>query len=456
MPLLAGLIFQQFYNLVDTMIVGRTLGLTALAGVGATGALNFMVLGFCIGLCSGFAIPIARAFGADNISLLHRFEYNGIVLCSIFALVLTLVTTFFCRPLLVFMGTPADCLEEASSYLFIIFAGIPVTCMYNLASGYLQSLGDSRTPFLFLVLSSVLNVFLDYVLITKTSLGVAGASLATVIAQGISAVLCVLWIILRFPILHFSPLKVPLRLSVFAELCHYGLPMGLQYTVTAVGSMILQMGVNTLGSDAVASMTAATKISNFLSCPTNALGTTMATYCAQNVGAGKLDRLNRGTFSACLLGFGYSVIAFLIAFFASSQLTAMFITGDNISSLLSLSRLYLLINTASYPLLTMVNVLRFSIQGMGYSTLSIFSGVMELIARAICGIMLIPAFGFPGCCFGSPLAWLFADFFLLPAFFLCQRRLKGRVTPLPAVSAEISEPSRVPVSAHKAVSSAVR
>lgn len=424
-PLLAGMLFQQLYNLVDTMIVGRILGVTALAGVGATGSINFLVLGFCMGVCAGFSIPVAQRFGAREESRMREFVANGIILSAIFAAVITAFTVCFCRRILVMMNTPEDCFEEAYHYIVVIFAGIPFMILYNLLSGYLRSLGDSRTPLFFLILSSLLNVVLDLVLILVFDLGVMGASLATVISQAISGLLCLLWIVLKVPVLRMTASEWRVRADRMIELCACGVPMGLQYSITAIGSVILQVAVNSLGSLAVAAMTAAMKVLNFLACPFEALGSTMATYGAQNVGASQYERLNRGLWSASVMGFVYSAIAFIIAWFFGRNLTQMFVT-DGGAELIELAQMYMVIQVAFYPLLTLVNVVRFMIQGMGFSMFAIIAGVLEMIARSLTGLVLVPPLGFLGVCLGSPLAWILADGFLVPAYFRCKKRLMGK------------------------------
>ena len=283
LPLLAGMLFQQLYNLVDTLIVGRFLGMEALAGVGATGSINFLVLGFCMGVCSGFAIPVAQQFGAREESRMREFVANGTWLSIVFALVMTVLTVVYCGDILRVMNTPTDCFEQAYDYIVVIFAGIPFTFLYNLLSGWLRSLGDSKTPLFFLVLSSVLNVILDLAFILIFKLGVFGASLATVLSQAISGVLCLLFIMVKVPILHITRSEWRPQSKRMTELCAYGVPMGLQYSITAIGSVILQVAVNSLGSLSVAAVTAASKVLNFLACPFDALGSTMATYGAQNV-----------------------------------------------------------------------------------------------------------------------------------------------------------------------------
>lgn len=427
LPLLAGMLFQQFYNVADAMIVGRFLGVNALAGVGATGSINFLVLGFCMGVCAGFSIPVAQRFGAGEMSRMREFAANGIYLSAGFALVMTAATVFFCRDILQAMNTPQDCMQESYAYISVIFAGIPFAFVYNLTSGYLRALGDSRTPLFVLVLSSVLNITLDLVFILAFDMGVAGASLATVISQAVSGMLCLLWIALRVPALHITGGEWRAKGVRLAELCACGLPMGLQYSITAIGSVILQTAVNGLGAVCVAAVTASGKVYNFLACPFEALGSTMATYAAQNVGASRYDRLTRGTLCAVGLGVAYSLAAFVFALLLGDRAVGLFVGSGEQAELIRLAHRYLSVTAAFLPLLTLVNVVRFTIQGMGFSAFAVIAGVMEMVARAATGLLLVPRLGFTGAMLGTPLAWILADLFLVPAFFRCRRMLMTRV-----------------------------
>ena len=421
LPLLAGMLFQQLYNLVDAMIVGRFLGVTALAGVGATGSINFLVLGVCMGGCAGFSIPVAQRFGAREESRMREFVANGVILSAAFAAVITTLTVCFCRDILTMMNTPQDCFEEAYLYIVVIFAGIPFMILYNLLSGYLRSLGDSRTPVYFLVMSSVINIGLDLLFICVFSLGVAGAAWATVIAQTIAGISCLLFMIRKYEILHLQKAEWKADSNLMLTLCSMGVPMGLQYSITAIGSVILQSATNTLGSMAVAAVTAGNRVSSFLATPFDALGSTMATYGGQNVGAGKLDRIGTGLKSAIVLGAGYSAIAFVLCFLGGAKLAQLFLNPEEMEVIGNV-HFYLICFTAFYFPLALVNIIRFMIQGMGYPTFAILAGVFEMIARAAAGIFLVPRVGFLGSCLGSPLAWILADCFLIPAYFHVKKK----------------------------------
>ena len=425
LPLTFGLLFQQLYSMLDTMVVGKLLGVEALAGVGSTGSINFLVLGLCNGICAGFAIPVAQKFGQKSYDDLRRFVGNMIWLTASIALTVTLVTTSLCRHVLTWMGTPAEVFSYAYDYIFIIFMAIPATMLYNLLSGIIRSLGDSRTPLMFLILSSVLNVALDLLFIVVFRMGVAGAGWATLLSQLISGVLCLVYMIRRFPILHLSREDLALRPVYAWHLLAMGLPMGMQYSITAIGSILLQSAVNGLGASAMAAVTAGSKVSMLCVCPFDAMGTTAATFAGQNLGAGKPERIHQGIRDCTLLGGVYSIVILLALYFGGGEMTRLFLdTGDQASTaaVIPLSRQFLMTNALFYIPLLFVNLLRFTIQGMGYSELAVLAGVMEMVARAVFGLCLVPWLGFNAVCFASPAAWVMADLFLFPAYYRCLRK----------------------------------
>ncbi|MGM9550571.1 MAG: MATE family efflux transporter [Faecousia sp.] len=425
LPLVFGLLFQQFYSMVDTIVVGKFLGVDALAGVGSTGSINFLVLGLCNGVCAGFAIPVAQKFGQRDFEGLRRFVGNMIWLSCGIALAVTLTTTVLCRQILVWMDTPADTFSYAYDYIFVIFLGIPATMLYNLLSGILRSLGDSKTPLVFLIVCSLLNVLLDIIFILVLKMGVAGAGWATLLSQLISGMLCLYFIAQKFPILHLGREDLRLRGMYVRRLLSMGLPMGLQYSITAIGSILLQTAVNGLGAAAMAAMTAGSKVSMLCVCPFDAMGTTAATFAGQNLGAGKPERIHQGIKACTVLGTAFSILIFAVLWLGGGTMTTLFLdTTDaaTIDTVVPLSRQFLLTNAAFYIPLLFVNLLRFSIQGLGYSELAVFAGVFEMVARGVFGLCLVPVFGFSAVCFASPAAWVMADMFLFPAYFHCMKK----------------------------------
>ncbi|MCI7638471.1 MAG: MATE family efflux transporter [Clostridiales bacterium] len=425
LPLLFGLLFQQFYSMVDTVVVGKFLGVDALAGVGSTGSINFMVLGLCNGVCAGFAIPVAQKFGQKDFEGLRRFVGNMIWLGIAIALLVTLLTTTLCGQILRWMDTPEETFSHAYNYIWVIFLGIPATMLYNLLSGVIRSLGDSKTPLVFLILSSLLNVALDVLFIVLFRMGVAGAGWATLLSQLISGLMCLGFIIKRFPLLHLDREDLQFRWVYARHLLNMGLPMGLQYSITAIGSILLQTAVNGLGANAMAAVTAGSKVYMLCACPYDAIGTTAATYAGQNLGAGKPERVHQGVRACTVLGVAYAAGIFLAMYFWGSQLCLMFLDTKDaaaVAAIGTLSRQFLLTNLVFFVPLLFVNLLRFTIQGLGFSEFAVFAGVFEMVARGVFGLCLVPWLGFPAVCFASPAAWVMADLFLFPAYYACMKK----------------------------------
>lgn len=425
-PMFFGMLFQQFYNMVDTIIVGKFLGVEQLAGVGSTGSVNFLVIGFCMGLCNGFAIPIAQKFGAKEERELRKYAANCMWLCIAGSILLTAVFAGLCRPLLRLLRTPEDIFSYAYGYILIIILGIPCTILYNVLAAIIRSLGDSKTPVVFLAVSSMINIVLDMVFILLFHMGVEGPALATVISQGVSGGICFWYMKKKFVILKMEKDDLKLRAAYIRKLCYMGIPMGLQYSVTAIGSLVMQSAINGFGAVAVAGVTAAQKIHCFVACPIDALGSTMAPYTGQNMGAGKVSRITDGVKAASLCGFVVSGVLFVILLLFGRQLSLLFMDAPN-EQMLDYSYQLMMTTAGGYCLLTLVNVVRFSIQGMGYSVFAIISGVMEMLARGLAGLVLVPFFGFTGVYFGHVLAWIFADSFLIPAFFFCRKKLERQL-----------------------------
>ena len=426
-PILFGFLFQQLYNVVDTAIVGQTLGGNALAAVGSTSSINFLVVGFTTGVCGGFAIPIAQQCGARNDRELRRYVTGSLWLCIIVGLMLTAATVALCGNILTLMDTPQDIYHRAWLYIVTIFAGMPGYFLYNMCAGILRSLGDSRTPVIWLVAASLLNVVLDIVCIVTFHMDVFGAAFATIFSQYVAGFGCLVRLCRGFPVLKMEKGDWAWDGKRIRVLCSMGLPMGLQYSITAIGSILIQAAVNHLGTSYITAVTAASKVHLFLACPFDAMGSAMATYGGQNVGAQKWDRLHQGTRACVLLGVIYSILSLGIVWFFGDFLAALFLDAEAMS-LMPLVRQYLLIVTAFSVPLALVNILRFMIQGMGFSPIATLAGALEMIGRGAMAY-LTPALGYMAACFASPVAWLLADVFLIAAYFLCCRHLR-RTTPI--------------------------
>ena len=423
-PLLLGVLFQQFYSFVDTAIVGRYLGAEKLAAVGATGSVNFLVIGLCLGFCSGFAIPIAQDFGAKDEARLRNHVWHAIVLSAVFSVLFAVLAALLCRPMLRLMNTPEEILDASARYIRIIFAAIPCCVLYNMASGILRALGDSKTPVFFLILASLVNIALDLLLIIVVKMDVAGAAVATAVSQLVSGVGCVIVMQRRFPILRLQPEDKRLSLSTAGKMLGVGLPMGLQFSITAIGSVMVQTSVNGLGVNAVAAVSAASKLSALFACVFDALASTMATFAGQNMGARKLNRVNEGLRDASILGTVYCALAFLVVLFFARPLLGLFVDSQAEAAVTDMGAQFLTINAAFYVPLLFVNIVRLSIQGMGYTRVAMLAGLFEMIARTAVAVLLVPAVGFTGACFANPAAWVLADLFLFPCYRRVMRALR--------------------------------
>ncbi len=423
-PLLMGNLFQQFYNMVDTVIIGRYLGTTALASVGSTGSICFMIIGLCLGICAGFGIPISQRFGARDYSEMRRYVMNAAWTTICIAAIITATVLILCDDILQMMKTPADIYDGAYTYVSILFMGIPLTMLYNLCSSVVRAMGDSKTPLYFLLISSILNILLDLALVGP--FGIAGPAWATVISQGVSGILCLIYMKKKYAILKLEPGEGRPSASHIGRLLLQGLPMGMQYSITAIGSVILQTAVNELGSAYVAAMAAGMKLSIFFTCPFEALGNTAATYAGQNIGAKRPDRIGKGVRTLLLYGLIYSIAAACVLFLFGGVLSRLFMDKPD-PFIEENAHLLLKYNSLFYFFLAFVNIVRFMIQGMGYSFLAITAGVFEMIARSVVGFVFVDRYGFEAACLANPAAWVAADAFLLLAFILIVRREKRKV-----------------------------
>ena len=422
LPLVLGYILQQMYQVIDAAIVGRWIGVNALAAVGASSSINFLVMGFCNGSCAGFAIPVAQAFGGKDYHKMRSYVANAVRIAVVFAAVITLLTCMFCTKILGLVNTPADIFRDAWTFLFLQFLAIPFTMGYNLLSGFIRALGNSKQPFYFLILASLVNIALDVLLILILGMGVAGAGVATLLS-----VLCWLYIRGKMRLLIPTGEERSYDNKRVSILLNNGVPMGLQFSITGIGIIMLQSANNALGTVCVASFTAAMRIKYLFTCVFENIGVAMATYCGQNIGARKLDRIRRGVKDAIGIMLVYFVLTVLIIYPFADDMMMLFVKSgeqeviDNAAMLMRIANYF-------YPALGLLTIFRYSIQGLGYSNLSMMSGVMEMIARCGVSLWLVPALAFKGVCFGDPVAWIFADLFLIPAFLWLYHHLRKAVT----------------------------
>ena len=424
LPLVLGTLFQQLYSFADTVIVGRCLGTDALGAVGTTYSLNFLILGFVQGACVGFGIPVAETFGAKDKGGLRKYLFNGALLCVVLSVVFTLFTTLMAGPLLQLIHTPEELYADAVLYIRIIFLGIPATVLYNYASSVLRAMGDSQHPFYFLLAASVLNIGLDYLLIVSMGMGVDGAAIATVLSQLLSGGLCAFWFFTRTAKqeeLTFRGQSSLLSAGHCKRLAYIGFPMGFEYSVSAIGAVIMQDAINLLGSTAVAAQTAGEKIRQMFTLPMESVGMAMATYVGQNHGAHRTDRIKQGIQDGCTIQLTYCVAAWVVIFFVKPYAVGL-VLGDADPAVTAGAIQYLAIMSLLFCFHGLLMIFRNTLQGLGYSVQAIISGVGELIGRSLGGLLAVKTgLGYVGICLSNPFAWGLA---MLYCMFMVRRMLK--------------------------------
>lgn len=427
LPLFVGNVFQQLYNMADMIIVGRYVGAGALAAVGSTGTLMFLVLGFALGITAGFGILTSQRFGAKDEAGVRRSVANGTLLALLLSVAMTLLSTAAVPWFLDLLNTPADILEDARTYITIIFQGFFTSVFYNMASVFLRSVGNSRAPLFFLVFSACLNVGLDLLCIIQFGMGVAGAALATVVSQGISVLLCIVYILKKEPVL--VPEKKDWGLYAYEtrEQLRMGVPMALQFSITASGIMIAQSAINLFGSAAAAAYTAASKVSMLLTQGCLSMGQTMATYAGQNFGKGDLERIRQGVKKAFQMMLLYSILAAAVLHFLLPFLMGFFFSGDGeIRELMPWARTYGDIAMWFYLPLSLIFICRNAMQGVGYALAPTLCGVFELVARGLTALvgMRTHSYAISAAC--DPMAWLVAGLFAWFAWQWVMRDLEKK------------------------------
>ena len=424
-PIFIGNLFQQFYSMVDTAIVGQFVGVKALAAVGSTGGVLFLVQGFVNGLTHGFSVIVSQRYGANDQEGIKKATATAIYLSAIATVLLTVICTLGAKPILQLMNTPVDIIDDSTLYVTIFFGGLVTIIVYNLLASLLRAFGDSKTPLYFLILASITNIILDLVLIINFKMGVAGAALATVASQGLSGFLCYVYILKKFDILKLKKEHFKYDKFLVKELMYISLPMALQYSITAVGVMILQVAVNSFGSTTVAAYTAASKVEQLVIQPGIALGMTMATYSAQNLGAHQIERIRLGVRKCTWITLIVNALSGVLVVLLGSYIVQLFIPAENIEAL-PLSQQYLNTVAIFFPILGLLFLYRFTLQGVGNTVVPMFAGVMELIMRTLVAFTLPGLLGYQGVCFASPFAWIGATVWLLWSYFRTMPRLEEK------------------------------
>lgn len=425
-PVFFSLLLQSCYSLADTIIVGQALGADALGGVSSTNNLGAMTIGACFGLCGGFAIPIANAFGAADYRQLRRCVVNGAYLCAAACLILMVLCVPNTRAMLTMMKTPEENFPHALAYLYIAFLGVPCRMLYNYCAAIVLSLGDSKMPLVFLGIAAVINIVLDLLFILVFHMGAAGASLATVLSEGIAGVCCLIYMLKKITVLRFSKDDFTPSRSHIALLLRNGIPMALQNIIIFFGAVVMQASINSLGALYVNAMAAGSKVSGILICPMNAIGNSFGAYFGQNVGAHKTDRIRQGYRIGILLSAAFCLFAVVLAMFFSPQLTSLFLRNPG-QQMLALVKEYLLIYGGSSIFLGLIYTYRPAVQAMGYPGVATFASFGELVIRVVCAMTIVPLLGFTGACLCNISGWLIAAAIVVPMGYRCLGKLEKQL-----------------------------
>ena len=422
-PIIIGNIFQQLYSMVDTIIVGRYVGVDALAAVGATGSISFLILGFAQGLTTGFTVLTAQRFGANDREGMRKSIGSAVILSVIVTVVITAVSLLGMDWLLTVMNTPEDIFDMSKQYIMIICAGICCSVLYNLQASILRAIGNSVVPLVLLLISSVVNIVLDYVFIVYGHMGVAGAAYATNISQALSGVLCLIYIIHSVPSLHVEKRHFKLDSKCVKNQLGVGLPMALQYSITAIGTILVQSALNLLGSTVVASYSVSSKVEQLVTQPFSAMGVTMATYAAQNRGINDLNRIKSGVKVANIMSAVYAVIIYGVVYKILPYTIRLFVTED-IDMVLGYAKTYIIICGAFFIPLGMIFIYRNTLQGCGFGFLPMMGGVVELVCRAVIAFVAARLMSYEGVCFANTVTWLITGIFFWILYHILMRKME--------------------------------
>lgn len=404
-PLFIGQLFQLMYSLVDTRIVGSTLGDISLAAVGATTSLSDLLINLINGINSGFAIIVATFFGAGDTRNMKRAVAGTFTLSLAITGFISVAGLLFLPQILGFLNISHNLLEQSASYIGIIFAGLIASALYNICAAILRAIGDSVTPLIFLIISAILNIGLDYGFILGFDMGVTGASTATVISQGFSAILCLIYMRKKYPELHLEKSDFNLDKAIIKKLLNNGLSMGFMISFVHIGTVALQTSINTLGTNIIVAHTAARKATSIFMLPFSVFGATLATYCGQNLGAGRMDRIKTGIKQTILLTFGWCCLVIIAAFTIAPTIIRL-ITATDVSEVIDTASLYLRVNTSLYFVPAVICLFRNSMQGFGDTRTPIFSSSLELIGKVLISAFLVPAIGYWGVIVAEPIVWV--------------------------------------------------
>lgn len=424
-PILFSRLLQQLYSLVDTMIVGRYLGVDALAAVGSTWALNYIIVDFCTGTCIGLGIPVSQEYGAGNESEMRKFFKNGMYFAIALATVMTISTTLLCDYFLEWSNISDKIHLDAFHYIIVIFAGLPFAILYNFYFGVLMALGDSRIPSIIMAISTVINLILDFVFVVGMKMGVAGAALATIVSELFAGIFCLWWLKKNYPMFRCNKEESQLSLSRMKYIISVSVPMGLQYAVVAIGAVIMQSSINALGEIEVAAYSAGVKIKGLLLCPINALGSALSTFVAQNFGAHNIERIKKGVCDTVIAGLIYAVVVAVTSVFFAKPAALLFMDAENIE-VIEQTELFIRMIAVFMVELAVLFPVRYAVQGMGFGRYSIFSGAAEMLARLLMALFVVPLYGFMAVCVSEGLTFLGGILVIVPVYIVLIRKVRVR------------------------------
>lgn len=420
-PIILGNLVQQLYSWADTLMVGKMIGNSALAAVGATGVITFLIIGFLMGISEGVCLLAARFFGAGDKTGLRRCIGNLIYVCLSITVVLTVVALACNRQILEIMNTPADIIDLSEEYLGVIYVGMIATMLYNVCAGIMRAMGDSKTPLYLLIGSSLANVIFNFVFIPI--LGVQGAAISTILSQFLAGIVSLIILAKRYDDVKLSKNDLIPRKPILVKLCIMGVPMAFQYSITAVGTIFLQTAINGLGSDTVTAFTVGERVWGFGWSIINCYGVALASFCSQNLGAARLDRIKKGVRSSVVL-VSVAAIFFTGIFMLFGQYLSVLFLDAPSEGIIRDIQIYYQVQSPFMLALAMIGIYRNCIMGLGYSMQGMFAGILELIGRTAVSVIFVGAFGFAACCIASPVAWIMADVLLIPMYYYLMRRMQ--------------------------------
>lgn len=426
LPIMLSSLLQYSYNFVDNIIVGRYVGTQALAAVGNIGAINSFIIGAALGLTSGFTIPVAQRFGARDMKAMNRYAGNSIALSLIIGIAIMIIAHIVSDPILRLINTPDDIIELSAAYINILYFGVPIQMLFNNFTGIARALGDSKRPLYFLIVSVIVNLFLDILLVKNFQMGVEGAAIATVFSYFVAALFAGIFVLKKEKELNVTKKDLVLDVKIGWEQLKLGIPVSLQFTITSIGSMVLQSAINGFGSSAIAAITAAGRVEQIMNIPMSNLGVSNATFVSQNYGAKQYERILKSVKNIFFLDVAISVACSAVLILAGPSVVKLFIDEPD-PQIFSYANQYLYTIGGCYVFVSILFVFRNTLQGLGATYANAIAGAGELVGRFLVAFLLTPVFGFAAVCFAGPCAWVLADIPLVVIYLRKRKAFKALI-----------------------------